>query len=113
MHVWVRKACVAHAVYHRHAARRPGRLARLPSDTRPGGNDLAPCVSTIFLTPEWQLALFQLTNKAIANARIRVLADNGSPIIPGTKQTQHHFLIDPQPANSGLGQTLREGEPGV
>ena len=56
-------------------------------------------------------ALFRLTNKAIINDQVGVLADIAKPMILGAREKQRRIMIEPLAANSGAGQTMRDGNP--
>ena len=56
-------------------------------------------------------ALFRLTNKAIINDQVGVLADIAKPMMLGAREKQRRIMIEPLSANSGVGQTMRDGNP--
>lgn len=56
-------------------------------------------------------ALFRLSNKAIVNDQVGILADIAKPMILGSREKQRRILVEPLSANSGAGQTMRDGNP--
>lgn len=56
-------------------------------------------------------AIFRLSQQAVINDRIGLLADIAKPMLMGAREAERRIMVEPLAANGGLGQTLADGHP--